>query len=196
MSEAGIRLTKRRVTQTIDLSDVVGKDISNNPKLVKKLGQAIIDYMDKRVSEGLGLGRKPLKAPYSESYSKSLAFKLAGKSRNDINMRLSGDMKRDVDLLEEDGSKITYGLEDPTEAVKAYAHQTGFEGHPTIKGPKREWFGVTTAEVKKYVLPNFKDDLSGTTKIKGDGGGPGSSGAEAIVNRARKVSDLFDVEEE
>jgi hypothetical protein len=77
-------------------------------------------------------------------------------------MRLSGDMMGSMDLLSEDGAVITYGFDQPDQAIKAYAHQTGFEGHPTIKGPKREFFGVTSEEIKKEVLPKFSSQISGS----------------------------------
>lgn len=155
----GIRLSKTSVTQKIDLSDVVGKDISNDPLLVRKIAQGIIDYVEKRSNSGKGLGEQKLHSPYSEEYSDSLAFKAAGKSKSKITMRLSGDMMGSMDLLEENGSVIEYGFSNPEQAIKAYGHQTGFEGHPTIKGPKREFFGVTVDEIKKHVLPKFKSEL-------------------------------------
>lgn len=188
-----MRITKTRVTQTLDLSEIVGKDISGNSSLVKKLAQGILDYMVQRSSDGLGLGRKELKSPYTDSYAESGPFKAAGKSKSQVNMRLSSDMIRSMDLLEEEGSVITYGIDNPDEAIKAYAHQTGFKGHPTIPNGKykREWFGVTKEEIKKHVLPEFQKDLSGSTKLKEE-----KSSAESRVNKIRKVSDLLDVEDD
>lgn len=193
MAEAGIRLTKRKVSQTLDLSDIVGKDISGNSRLVKKITQGILDYITERSSQGLGLGRKDLHSPYSDSYAKSAPFIAAGKSKRRINMRLSGDMVRSMDILEEDGSVVTFGIEDSEEAIKAYAHQTGFEGHPTISGPKREWFGVTPAEVKKYVLPDFKQDIAGTRKLADNNG---EASAVDRVNNIRTIADLLVQEDE
>ena len=159
MSEPGIKLSKSKVTQTIDLNKIVGSDISSDELLVSRIGQAIIDYMDTRVEDGKGLGEVKLKSPYSDSYSESLDFKAAGKSKNQVNMRLSGDMMGSIDLLATDGSKLTIGIDNPDQAIKAYGHQTGFEGHPFIKGPKRPFFGVTPDEIKKKILPEFKDEI-------------------------------------
>jgi hypothetical protein len=159
MSEAGIKLSKSKITQTIDLNDVIGSDISSDEVLVNRIGQAIIDYMENRVSDGRGLDNVKLKSPYSDSYADSLNFKAAGKTKNNVNMKLSGDMLGSIDLLKVDGSKLTIGIEDPDQAIKAYGHQTGFEGHPFLKGPKRPFFGVSTEELKKKVLTDFKKEI-------------------------------------
>lgn len=147
------KATLDKVSQTINLNEVVGSDISSDEKLVSKIGQAIIDYMDQRVEDGLGYGRKKLKSPYSKSYASSLNFTAAGKSKNHVNMRLSGDMMSSIDLLDTSGAEITLGIEG-SEAPKAFNHQTG----DTV--PKREFFGVTKDEIKKYVLDQFKDDIN------------------------------------
>lgn len=146
------KATLEKLSQTINLNEVIGSDISGDEKLVSKIGQAIIDYMDTRVEDGLGLGRKKLKSPYSKDYSESLNFKAAGKSKGHVNMRLSGDMMASVDILETIGSKVTIGIEGD-QAPKAFNHQTG----DTL--PKREFFGVTKDEIKKYILDEFKDEI-------------------------------------
>lgn len=161
MSEPGIKLSQSKITQTIDLNKLVGADISDDEQLVIKIGQKIIDYMEERVDEGKGYDREKLKSPYSTSYSESLEFKAAGKSRNDVNMKLSGDMMASIDILKTDGSKITIGIDDEEQAAKAYGHMTDFKGHPTLagKGNRRPFFGVTPEELKEYVLSEFKDEI-------------------------------------
>jgi len=161
LSEPGIKLSKSKITQTIDLNEVVGSDISSDEILVTKIGQAIIDYIDTRVEDGMGLGREKLKSPYTKDYSESLDFKAAGKSRGKVNMSLSDDMMSSIDIVETKGAKITYGITDSEQAVKAYGHQTGFSGHPTIPEGKykRPFFGVTKEEIKKYILDEFKDEI-------------------------------------
>jgi hypothetical protein len=192
----GIKLSQDSVTQEIDLSEVVGKDISNDPLLVRKIGQGIIDYITERSAKGLGIGGNKLKSPYSKDYIKSLPFKAAGKSPNKVDMRLSGDMIGSLDLLEENGSVIKFGIDEPDQAVKGYAHQTGFEGHPTIKGPKREWFGVTIDEIKKNVIPKFKSEIRSSASTLA--AILASEEAVAQQNRVINVinaSDLFEEEQ-
>lgn len=153
MSEPGIVVKKSKITQTIDLNDIVGSDISGDEVLVSKIGQAIIDFMDVRSMDGKGFNGQKLKAPYSDAYSESLNFKAAGKSKNQVNMRLSGDMMGSIDLLKVDGSKLVIGIDDPNQAIKAFNHQTG----DTV--PKRPFFGVSADELKNKILPEFKKEI-------------------------------------
>lgn len=147
------KVTLEEVSQQIDLNKLVGSDISEDEQLVLKIGQKIIDYMEERVDEGLGYNRKKLEPEYSKEYAESLPFKAAGKSRNDVNMKLTGDMMASIDIIEVNGSKITIGIDDPSQAPKAFNHQTG----DTV--PKRPFFGVTNKELKEYVLSEFKDEI-------------------------------------
>jgi hypothetical protein len=141
------------VSQKFDLNEIVGQDISGDEKLVMAIGQKIIDYMEERVEDGMGYGRTKLKPPYSDAYENSLAFKAAGKSKNDVNMKLSGDMMASIDILDVNGSKITIGIDDPDQVPKAFNHQTG----DTV--PRRPFFGLTKAELKEYVINEFKDEI-------------------------------------
>lgn len=156
-----VKATLDKVSQTINLNEVIGSDISSDEKLVTKIGQAIIDYMDTRAEDGLGLGRKKLKSPYSKGYSESLDFVAAGKSKNKVNMRLSGDMLASIDILETKGATLTIGIEG-SEAPKAFNHQTG----DTL--PKREFFGVTKDEIKKYILDEFSSEIKAKKNTSSD----------------------------
>lgn len=147
------KVTLEEVSQEIDLNKLVGSDISEDEQLVLKIGQKIIDYMEERVDDGLGYGRTKLKSPYSDAYSESLNFKAAGKSKTDVNMKLSGDMMASIDIIEVNGSKVTIGIDDPDQVPKAFNHQTG----DTV--PRRPFFGVTNEELKQYVLSEFKDEI-------------------------------------
>ena len=143
--------------------------------------------MDQRVENGMGLGRQRLKSPYSKEYQDSLEFKAAGKSKGHVNMRLSGDMMAAVDLLEVDGARITYGIEDSEQAAKAYGHQTGFKGHPTLEGTgnKREFFGITTDELKKYVLKEFEQDIKTSSASN-------TNQEQGLINAVRSLKTLAD----
>jgi len=173
------KATLEKVSQTIDLNEIVGSDISKDEKLVTKIGQSIIDYIGQRVEDGLGYGRKKLKSPYSKAYASSLDFTAAGKSKNHVNMRLSGDMLAAIDITETNGAKVTIAIEGD-QAPKAFNHQTG----DTL--PKREFFGVTKDEVKKYILEEFKDEIQ-AKKV--------TSAAEinALTNKIREIKTIADL---
>jgi uncharacterized protein YuzE len=187
--EAGIKLTKSKVTQKIDLEDLIGVDISEDRNLVREIGQAIIDYMVERAEDGKGLNGVKLKSPYSKEYSESLDFKAAGKSKSKVNMTLSGDMLASIDIVDQSGSVIEIGIEDSEQAVKAYGHQTGFEGHPVLDGPKRPFFGVSVKELQKEILPQFKNKIKNASASGDD--------QELVISRARSATtaaELFNIE--
>lgn len=198
MAEPGIKLRKTRIEQKLNLAEIIGKDISADRVLVRKIAQGIIDYMVDRAKDGKGIGRRDLKSPYSKAYAESLAFKAAGKSRNNVNMRLSGDMLRSIDILEEDGASVTIGIDDPIDAPKAYGHQTGFEGHPTIPQGKyrRRFFGVTSDEIKKEIIPKFKDDIDRSVGTRAVTSLETQEAAIEFVQGIRNLGQLFEIEEE
>lgn len=198
MAEPGIKLRKTRIEQKLNLAEIIGKDISADRVLVRKIAQGIIDYMVDRAKDGKGIGRRDLKSPYSKAYAESLAFKAAGKSRNNVNMTLSGDMLRSIDILEEDGASVTIGIDDPIDAPKAYGHQTGFEGHPTIPQGKyrRRFFGVTSDEIKKEIIPKFKDDIDRSVGTRAVTSLETQEAAIEFVQGIRNLGQLFEIEEE
>lgn len=153
MGKETLTINLNEFSQTLDIDKLAGAKVSQDKVLARAIVQEVIDYTKKRVDSGKGYNQGQLKSPYSKVYQSSLDFIAAGKSANDVNMKLSGDMIGSIDILEENGSKITYGLSDDSQIPKAYNHQVG----DTL--PKREWFGISDREFKKYILPKFKDEL-------------------------------------
>jgi hypothetical protein len=149
------------VSQTLDLEALTGVDISIDPTLVKEIGQAVIDYMQTRVEEGRGYGGQKLTPSYSDEYAKSWPFKAAGKSKNRVNMALSGDMMGSIDIVKENGAEIKIAVESD-QAPKAFNHQTG----DTL--PKRKFFGITVDEFKSEILPQFKTAIKNVKDTSGD----------------------------
>lgn len=185
----GVTVSMDEVSQTIDFKKITGVDLSDNPDLVREIGQATIDYMLKRVDNGKGIGNQTLPKPYSKSYSESAEFKAAEKSRYDVNMHLSGDMLGSVEGDVVTGSKFKFAVADD-ESAKAYGHMTGFKGHPTIGrknadgvSTQREFFGVTEDEIKKKILPKFKTELADMEK-------------ESLASKVINAADLFRFEED
>jgi hypothetical protein len=157
-----VKVSETELSQDIDFDSIADAPISLDPVLQREIAQATIDYIKSRVEdENLGLGRKALKSPYSKSYQESLDFEAAGKSAGNVNMMLSGDMMGSIDVLDE-GDTVKIGIDNPAVMPRAYGHQSGFKGHPNPKmaNYKREFFGVTDDEIKKFVLSEFEDDIS------------------------------------
>jgi hypothetical protein len=154
------KVSKQRIEQEIDLSEIFDVDLSEARPIKEALAQAIVDYMVERTKDGEGIrfssdGRGTpitLKKPYSKNYAESLEFKAAGKSRSDVNMTLTGDMLSSIDVLSVSGNKIKIGITDGTQVLKAFNHITG----DTV--PSRPFFGVSKSELKEIASP-FKVDV-------------------------------------
>lgn len=140
-------LKQTEVSTEIDLEKILG-GLSQNENVRAVFFESALERLQKRLDEGRGVNGQL--GNYSESYKNSLAFKVFGKS-NPVNMQLTGDMLTAVNELDSSKNKMKIGIDDELEAAKAYAHMTGFKGHPTLDGKvrKREWFGWTDKELKE-----------------------------------------------
>lgn len=148
----GLKLTEDEVSQTIDLKELFGVSVIGSEGLKQAIGGAIIDKIVNRTESGVGVDGKKLKAPYSKDYSESLDFKAFGKSKNKVNMTLTGQMLGSLDIVESKGNSIKIGWDDSEENAKAYNHNTG----DTV--PKRPFFGVTEKELRE-IKSEFEDKV-------------------------------------
>lgn len=132
---------KDKVSQRFNLKEIFGVDFSNKPELKEALAQAIIEKIKTRTENGLAIGgKRELKKPYSDAYADSIPFKAAGKSKNNVNMTLTGDMLGLLDVIKESSNTIEIGW-DNDQAPKAYNHNVG----DTV--PKRPFFGLNKSEI-------------------------------------------------
>jgi hypothetical protein len=162
-------LKEEEVSTDIDLEKLLG-GAARNEAVRAVFFEAAVDRLQKRLDEGRSVNGQL--GTYSESYKNSLAFKVFGKS-NPVNMQLTGDMLTSISELDSKNSKMKIGIIDELEAAKAYAHMTGFKGHPTLDGKvrKREWFGWTDKELKEIanaIKPevNKKNTISDAAALK------------------------------
>jgi len=153
----GLKLTQSEVSQTLDLNDLFGANFSGNSGLAQAIGQAMIDKIIERTSSGKGLDGVKLKSPYSKMYAESLEFKAFGKSKNKVNMELTGQMLGTLDVVGNDAGKVTIGWIDDNENAKAYNHNVG----DTV--PKRPFFGLSKSELDDIKL-EFIDRVKSETK--------------------------------
>lgn len=65
----------------------------------KQIGIEIVNYIVDRTKNGQGIGKKPFKPQYSKTYVKTPEFEIAGKSRGDVNLTLSGDMLSSLEVI-------------------------------------------------------------------------------------------------
>jgi len=143
------KLSETEVFQKIDLSELLDRDPT--PGEAASFIEQATEFMIFRSQSGSDVNGKSFKQ-YSENYAD---FK--GVSRSDVDMTLFGDMLSSIDGFQENENVVlSIGGE---QAVKAYAHMTGFKGHPTIKnGPKREFFGLTEKDAKE-IADAIKEDI-------------------------------------
>lgn len=146
------------VSQTIDLTEVFGSDVS--PDVSAAIAQAFVDKIKERTASGVDANGKEFE-PYSASYVNSLSFKAAGKSADEVNMELFGDMMGTLDVLESSGSEIKIGWADELQNKKAFNHNTG----DTL--PERRFFGLKPNEIKE-IASQFIEDVNPQNIDNGD----------------------------
>jgi hypothetical protein len=118
------------------------------------LGEEIIDFIRDRTKDGKAWNNRDLPG-YSDSYVKSLNFKIAGKSKGDVNLTLSGDMLGALTLLDTRNGKLTIGFEKGSqENAIADGNIRGTYGHSKSIGPKRDFLGITKGDLSR-ILDKF-----------------------------------------
>lgn len=134
------KITENEVSQTFDLAEIYGREPTTD-ELAEFAELARFEIIS-RTQDGENINGRSF-TPYTPEYAE---FK--GRSRGDVDLTLFGDM---LDSIESSirGNVVTVTINDPQQAVKAYAHITGYKDHPTIKnGPKRDFFGLTDRDAE------------------------------------------------
>lgn len=173
----GLIIEEDEISQEWDLSEITGKDFSEEEPLLFEIGEAVADYIRDRSAANKGIGGKQLRKPYSKEYQESADFKLFGKSANDVNMQLTGDMLDAIEIVEAEGSSLKVGILDEN-APKAHGHMTGKNGQ--VPKMKREFFGLTKSEFDEVIKP-FKSQIKDL---------PRAGRQERQAERARTLGDL------
>lgn len=188
----GLIVEEDLVAQEFDLEELLGVDLSQDESLANDIGDAVVEFIEKRSNDGKGIGGKKLKSPYSKAYTKTTEFEVAGKSPTEINMRLTGEMIDSIDVLDFDGQVLTVGIEGD-QAPKAHGHMTGKNGE--VPSMKREFFGLTETEFKT-ITEKFADRIdqlkAAPTRVE-DLVTPQEN--QAINDFFGKIGDLFSFEE-
>jgi len=129
------------------------------PKEREELAFAILEHIRERTASGTGLNSSGTRLKdfpkYSDSYKKSLDFKIAGKGGT-VNLKLSGDMLDAMDLLRHKKGEITIGFERGPENDRAEGNILGSYGGLPNSAKARNFLGVTRAELK-MIVGDFTD---------------------------------------
>lgn len=190
----GLIVTEELVAQEFNLSELLDVDLSSDETLVAEIGQDIADFIRERSADNKGIGGKALRSPYSKEYSESLEFQVAGKSRGDVNMKLTGDMLDSIEVLDFDGEVLTVGIEGE-QAPKAHGHMTGKNGQ--VPKMKREFFGLTEKELDA-ILGNYETRIEALKERQTEPFEDLITPAEeAAINRLfRTAGETFNLEED
>lgn len=122
------------------------------------IGAEIIDYIIDRTKSGKDKNNKPFPG-YSKEYVKSLEFKIAGKSKGNVNLTLSGEMLESMKVLNHRSGEIIIGFDkDDENNGKAEGNIKGTYGSTTPKpGKKRDFLGIDKDDLKDKILSQFPE---------------------------------------
>lgn len=114
------------------------------------IGLEIIEHIIQRTQDGRDKNNKSLPG-YSESYANSLDFKLAGKSKGDVNLTASGEMLNALTILNNKKGEITIGIpkDDDVNNAKAEGNIKGTYGGKPKRGKKRDFMGISRSDLKE-----------------------------------------------
>jgi len=121
------------------------------------IGQEIIDFIVKRTQEKNKDKNNNTFPDYSKEYVKSLDFKIAGKSKSDVNLTLSGDMLAAMQILNDRKGLVTIGFQNGTEEnAKADGNIRGTYGQSRgSKKKARDFLGLTQKDLDT-ILKRFE----------------------------------------
>lgn len=140
-------LAEKDLNVQIDIEKLLGK-AAQNEVVRETFFQLAFDSLMARLDAGESVNGKAMKS-YSKAYKDSLAFEVFSKDGT-VNMQLTGDMVNDISIQKQSSKLMTIGFNDELQSQKAYAHMTGFAGHPHLDGKvkPREWFGWSDKELE------------------------------------------------
>ena len=131
----------KEVSQTINLNDLIEGEATEQQ--AAEFFDLVKERIIERSQSGVDINESPFD-DYSEKYAES-----KGVSVGDVDMTLSSDMLENINYEFKNG--VIKIFVDENEAPRAYAHMTGFKGHPTIKnGPVRKFFGVNDDDAVNF----------------------------------------------
>lgn len=132
----------------------------------REFGLRVIDAIITRTQDkNLDKNNNKLFKPYADSYINSDAFKVYGKTKNDINMTLTGEMLNSMDVVKISRSSIDIGFISKTQNDKAHGHINGIKRRfgqtkkkkGSIKLVIRDFFGLTQDAQIKILKSTMKD---------------------------------------
>ena len=117
-----------------------------------ELADLVIEHIVDRTQSGKDKRGRDFPG-YSPEYIKSLDFEIAGKSRGNVNLTLSGDMLAALDVLQEKPGLIRIGFEKGSdENARADGNIRGTYGSDTPSRKKaRDFLGLPDKVLEKLI---------------------------------------------
>lgn len=123
----------------------------------------VIEFILRRTENGKDKNNKNF-PKYSKEYAKSLDFRIAGKSKGQVNLTLSGDMLAAVELLNPEVSrnmlKIGIPASDTENTAKAEGNIKGSYGGSPNPRKARDFLGIKPSDLRK-IIDNVLEDSRG-----------------------------------
>lgn len=127
----------------------------------ESIADDIIKQIRERTQDGLDKNGVKFK-PYSKAYTQSMAFQIAGKSKGDVDLTLTGDMLGSMVLLSSEKGSLLIGFKNGTEENgKADGNIRGTYGKSKPVGPARDFLGISQSELKRILLDHQLEDGPG-----------------------------------
>lgn len=121
------------------------------PAMRESVGLAVAERIRVRTLRGIDKNGDQF-VGYSESYKNSLEFRVAGKSGNQVNLRLSGDMLAALDVISNRSGVVTVGYERGSEENgKADGNIRGTYGQSKPTGKARDFLGLPKEEIERII---------------------------------------------
>lgn len=115
------------------------------PQAREQLAFKVISFIQDRTDKGLDINMQKFVA-YSDSYVNSPQFSLGGKSKNEVNLKLTEEMMNSIELLGHGPGYLIIGFEEGTDANdKAVWNQR------SDNGPSRMFLGIDDKSLAKLV---------------------------------------------
>lgn len=127
----------------------IPKDLGDDERAA--LADDILETIRRRTERGID--KTGARFPrYSESYVKSLDFKIAGKSKSKIDLTLSGDMLAALEVLDSRPGAITIGFENgSSENARADGNIRGSYGGSPNSSKARDFLGIPPGELARLL---------------------------------------------